>query len=310
MQRVVSLIPFATEIVAALGCLDRLVGRSHACDFPPEVERLPVLTAPRIELSGSSAEIDERVKVAAGEVLSIYEVDEALLVELRPDLIVTQDHCEVCAVSLADVERAVRKSHTCKAEIVALHPDSLDDVWGDIEQVGQALDREEAADALILYMHDSFAEIATAVARQSRPTVALIEWLDPLMMAGNWLPTLTAIAGGDDLFGTAGAPSPLVEWEAVRAADPDVIVVMPCGFDIARAAAEMHVVEAREGWHELKAVRAKRVYLADANHYFNRPGPRLADSARILAEILHPDLFPPRHEGRAWVRWRAWGIVQ
>ncbi len=307
MQRVVSLIASATEIVAGLGCLHRLVGRSHECDFPPEVERLPVLTAPRIEVSGSSAEIDARVKAATREALSVYRVDEGLLAALRPDVIVTQDHCEVCAVSLADVERAVRSWTRCEAKIVALHPDSLDDVFADIHRVGRALDRGEAAEELVARMRATLGDIAARVADRPHPGVALIEWIEPPMTAGNWMPTLVEIAGGRDLFGIAGAHSTWIEWEALRTADPDVIVILPCGFDIRRAAHEMHLLAARDGWQDLTAVRAKRIFIADGNQYFNRPGPRLADSARILAEILHPEVFPPAHEGHGWVRWPAEG---
>ncbi len=302
-QRVVSLIASATEIVSALGCGDRLVGRSHECDFPPEVARLPVLTEPKFKVEGSSGEIDARVKAIVAEGLSVYRVHTDALDEAAPDLVVTQDQCEVCAVSLADVEQALCELTDSQAEIVSLKPDSLADVWRDIARVAEALGVPEAGNALVGDLKAHMAEIADrARALPDRPGVACIEWIEPLMAGGNWMPELVEMAGGENLFGEAGKHSPWMEWEALAAADPDVILVLPCGFDIARTLEEMPLLAARPGWGELKAVRGGRVAVADGNQYFNRPGPRLAESLEILAEICHPGRFDFGHEGTGWVR--------
>lgn len=302
-QRVVSLIASATEIVAALGCADRLVGRSHECDYPPEVERLPVLTEPKFAVEGSSAAIDARVKTIVADGLSVYRVDPEKLRRAAPDLIVTQDHCEVCAVSLKDVEAALCALTGIEARIVSLRPDCLADLWTGIAQVADALAVAERGALLIADLKARMAAIADqARALSVHPRVAAIEWIEPLMAGGNWMPELIAMAGGENLFGQAGRHSPWMAWEDLAAADPDVIVVQPCGFDIARTRKEMQRMEARPGWARLKAVRADRVVVADGNRYFNRPGPRLAESLEILAEVLHPGVFDFGHQGTGWVR--------
>lgn len=301
-KRVVTLIASATEIVAALGCRDWLVGRSHECDYPPSVAELPVLTAPKFPVEGSSLQIDLRVRDIVEQGLSVYRVDPDKLKAVEPDLIVTQDHCEVCAVSLGDVERALSEITDTDARIVSLRPDALGDLWAGIGEVAAALGVEQAGAALIEDLKGRMAEIQRLAAGLAvRPRVACIEWIDPLMSAGNWMPELVEMAGGVNLFGEAGAHSPMMEWEALRAADPDVILVQPCGFDIARTLEEMPLLEAKPGWHEIAAVRAGRVVVGDGNQYFNRPGPRLAESLEIVAEILHPETFDFGHRGEGWV---------
>ena len=305
-KRVVSLIASATEIVCALGARDLLVGRSHECDFPPEVARLPSLTEPKFLVTGTSYDIDARVKAIVQEGLSVYRVDAERLEALRPDIIVTQDQCDVCAVSLKDVEAALCAWGGPKVEIVSLKPDGLADIWEDITKVARALGRERQGKRLVEELKARMASIAEqSGAARTRPRGAMIEWVDPLMAGGNWMPELVPLAGGENLFGVAGQPSPWLDWDEVVAADPDLILVHPCGFDMARTLQEMPLLEHRPGWRELKAVRRGRTFVADGNQYFNRPGPRIVESLEIMAEIFHPELFPSRHEGEGWIRYAA-----
>ncbi len=301
MPRVVSLIASATETVCALGCEDALVGRSHECDWPRSVIKLPAVSRPAFPTGGTSKAVDLALKERLARALSIYEVDAPLLKRLQPDLIITQTQCEVCAVSPADVERAVCELTDRRARILALEPNGLDDVWTDIARVADALGVPERGAELVRRLQWRVAEIQRrAAALAARPRVAVVEWIEPLMAAGNWMPELVEIAGGVNLFGEARRHSPWMTWEALAAADPDVILVSPCGFDVARTRAEMPSLEARPGWGGLGAVRAGRVYLADGNAFFHRPGPRLVESLEILAEVLHPAAFRFGHEGRGY----------
>ena len=303
MPRIVSLIASATEIVCALGLEDQLVGRSHECDFPTSVHRLPVCTEPKFDVTGSSADIDRRVKAVLQDALSVYRVHTDALRELQPDVIVTQSQCEVCAVSQRDVEEAVGRWLDGRPRIVSLAPNALADVWDDIRRVAEALEVLERGQELIGRLRQRMAAIAEQARGLSRrPTVACVEWIEPLMAAGNWMPELVEMAGGVNLFGSAGRHSPWLTWEQLRERDPEVIVVLPCGFDLERTRREMPALSRRSGWEELKAVRAGRVFLADGNHYFNRPGPRLAESLEILAELCHPEPFQFGHEGTGWQR--------
>jgi iron complex transport system substrate-binding protein len=299
--RVVSLIASATEIVCALGRSDWLVGRSHECDYPADVLELPQLTEAKFKVEGSSAEIDARVQEIVRDGLSVYRVHGDALRDLAPDVIVTQDHCEVCAVSLGDVEAATCTWTGHPVNIVSLKPDSIADVYRDIRRVAAALDSASAGERLIGDMQRRLDAVRVKVAGRPRPRVAFIEWVEPLMAGGNWMPELVDTAGGDNLFGEAGKHSDWMQWPHLVAADPDIIVVGPCGFDLARCRQELPLLEAKPGWADLAAVRAARVYFTDGNAYFNRPGPRLADSAEIMAEMLHPERVPPRHQGTAWV---------
>lgn len=301
--RIISLIASATEIISVLGFEEALVGRSHECDYPPSVERLPACSEPRIDVDGTSREIDDRVKMAMAEGPSIYHVHAKLLQELRPDIIVTQDHCEVCAVSLGDVEQTICDLFETDPRIVALSPNNLLDVWNDIHQVADALDVPERGEELVGFLCSRLDVIAEKIRDiPARPTIACIEWIDPLMTAGNWVPELVVTAGGVNLFGEAGQYSPHLEWDQLTTADPDVIVVMPCGFDIPRTRQEMQAIIGQPQWKQLNAVRSHQVYLADGNQYFNRPGPRLVESAEILAEIIHPDRFDFGHAEIGWTR--------
>lgn len=301
--RIVTLLPSATEIVCALGFEAQLVGRSHECDFPASVVRLPALTEPKFNPEGTSAEIDQRVKKIVGDALSVYRVDAAKLRELRPDLIVTQSQCEVCAVSEREVEAAVAEWLGVRPKIVSLAPYALDDIFTDMQRVADALDAQARGTELVGVLRARLSKIADkARVASERPSVATIEWLDPLMAGGNWMPTLVEMAGGVNLFGTAGEHSPWMKFDELAAKNPDLILISPCGFDMDRAAQDLPALTNRAEWARLKAVRERRVFIADGNQYFNRPGPRIAESLEILAEITHPELFHYGHEGAGWRR--------
>ncbi|HKV40684.1 MAG TPA: cobalamin-binding protein [Blastocatellia bacterium] len=306
--RIVSLIASATEIVCALGYGENLVGRSHECDFPASVAELPVCTSPKFDVHGSSREIDERVKSIVQDALSVYRVDANLLDELKPTHIITQSQCEVCAVSLRDVEEAVCLTTGSKPIIVSLEPNALADIWADIRRVASALGDPIRGDQLVMKLKARIESITEKVGRMAahtglgatpvaeRLSVACIEWIDPLMAAGNWMPELVELAGGINLFGEAGKHSPWMTWQQVVEADPGLIFVSPCGFDIERTMQEMNLLTGRPEWGNLKAVRTGRVMVADGNQYFNRPGPRIVESLEILAEALHPGIFHFGHE--------------
>jgi iron complex transport system substrate-binding protein len=301
--RIVSLLPSATEIVAALGFADALVGRSHECDYPEEVAELPVCTEPNVDPAGSSEEIHRSVSALLAQTLSVYRVDARRLRELEPTHLVTQVQCEVCAVSLEEVEEALADwaSSQARPRLTALNPATLSDVFEDIERVAAALGAPERGARLVARLRERMDCIAaTSSALSRRPRVATIEWLSPLMVAGNWMPELVEMAGGENLFGTAGAHSPRLSWDTLQSADPEVVVIFPCGFPLERVEREIGLLTSLPGWRGLSAVSSGRVFLAEANQYFNRPGPRLAETLEILAEMLHPEAFAFGHEGSAW----------
>jgi iron complex transport system substrate-binding protein len=286
-MRVVSLLPSATEIVCAVGAAHELVGVSHECDFPEEVRGLPVLTSARIAVGGSSAAIDAAVRAVVRDALSVYAVDEARLAELAPDVIVTQDLCEVCAVSLDDVRAAVaRLARRDAVEIVSLRPTRLEHVLDDIETVGRALDRTAEAARVRAELEGRIAAIAARVPAGPRPRVVSIEWLEPIMLGGTWMPELIELAGGVAVGARAGEGAPTVSREELRALAPEVVLVKPCGFALERTLAERDVIE-----RDLLLPGA-RVCVSDGNAFFNRPGPRLVESLEILAALIHPAAFP------------------
>ena len=306
--RILSLIASATEIVCALGFRDQLVGRSHECDYPPDVLGLPKATQPRFDVNASSQSIDSQVKSLAAEAqaleaLGVYSVLPGALRATQPTHIITQTQCEVCAVSKRDVEIAVARETECNAEIVSLQPNALADIWADFLRVADALGDRSSGRRLVAETKSRIEAIGeVARGRPTKPRVAAIEWIDPLMAVGNWMPELIEIAGGRCLFGKAGEHSPWLGFEDVAQADPDMILLSPCGFDIQRTLVDVPILQAEPRWSSLKAVREGRVFVADGNQFFNRPGPRLAESVEILAEILHPDSFDFGHKGGAWVR--------
>lgn len=303
-HRIVSLIASATEIIAALGFEEQLVGRSHECDFPASVARVPVCSSSKIDVAAPSRLIDAQVRAIVADALSVYRVDAELLDRLAPTVIITQTQCEVCAVSLADVERAVCELVSSRPQIVALEPMALHDIWRDTAAVADALGVPAQGERLV----GSLIERLEAIRRRARscatrPSIACIEWIDPLMHAENWLPELVDTAGGVMMMGEAGRHSGYLEIEELAASDPDVVVIMPCGFDIPRSVQEMPALVSHPEWTRLAAVRTGRVFVTDGNQYFNRPGPRVVESGEILAELLHPEVFAFGHEGSGWIRW-------
>lgn len=314
VPRIVSLIPSATEIVTALGYGDFLVGRSHECDYPAAVTALPICTEPKFDPKGSSAEIHERVTGLLASALSVYRVKSEVLAELRPTHIITQAQCEVCAVSLGDVEKAVTDlvaaghSDRPPIQVVSLQPMCLTDMWADMERVAVALAGADAgaqlAEKAIAPLKARLRALSPVSSRPDqsapRPKVACIEWTEPLMAAGNWVPELVALAGGDDCFGKVGAHSDWMSWADLAAAGPDIIVVMPCGYDMAQTQKATEEMSAHPEWTQLSAVKNNRVYLTDGNQYFNRPGPRLVESYEILAEIIQGQPVDETRYPRGW----------
>jgi iron complex transport system substrate-binding protein len=299
--RIVSLLPSATEIVAALGLTDAIVGRSHECDYPPEIKDRPVCTEAQLNSEKPSAQIDADVLDLVQKALSIYKIKTDVLEQLQPTHIVTQDQCDVCAVNFADVEKAVAELTQSQPKVISLQPNVLNDVWADIERVAATLGVESQS---VLTQLQSRVEVCRqktqGLAESDRPTVAAIEWTEPLMATGNWIPELVELAGGQCLFGVVGKHSPYLEWDALVKADPEVIIIMPCGFDLERTRQETMPLTHRPEWSSLHAVRSGKVFITDGNAYFNRPGPRLVDSLEILAEILHPDIFDFGYRGTGW----------
>lgn len=295
--KIVSLLPSATEIVASLGLTNALVGRSHECDFPAGVEQLPVCTQPKMNPEGSSREIHDRVTDLLESALSVYQIQTDVLEQLNPTHIITQAQCDVCACTLQDVEDAVHKSLKIQPQIISLQPNLLAEVWEDIERVAQALNVESQP---IIEALKSRVKVVSSGQKRDFPTVACIEWTEPLMAAGNWIPELVSLAGGKPVFGVAGKHSPWLKWEDLAAADPEVIIFMPCGFNLERTRQDAEILIKNPEWQNLKAVKTGKVYITDGNAYFNRPGPRLVDSLEILAEILHPEVFNFGYQGAGW----------
>jgi iron complex transport system substrate-binding protein len=291
--RIVSLLPSATEIAFALGLGDQVVAVSHECDYPPAARQLPAVT--RSPLHGhdlSSAEIDRRTTAEMRDGGTLYYIDSDLLRTLAPDLVLTQELCDVCAVAQPEVERAVRELGT-EPRVLSLEPNTLADVLHTIEVVGAATDCQATASHMVAELQGRIDRVQGLTAGAARrPRVFCMEWTDPLWVAGHWVPEMVALAGGDDVLGAPGAPSVRVSWDAVLAAAPDVVVLMPCGYDLARTLRERPVVESQPGWTSLPAVRGGRIYAVDGSSYFNRPGPRLVDGLELLAHLLHPGRVP------------------
>lgn len=303
-MRIVSLIASSTEIVHALGFGDQMVGRSHECDFPTQVKELPVCTGPKFKTDGTSYEIDQRVKEIVQESLSVYRVDAAILDELKPTHIITQAQCEVCAVSLKDVEEAACQIISSNPQIISLQPDSLADIFEDVRRIAKGLGVVPVGEMMVEQLKGRMEVVAQkARALPNKPRVALVEWIEPMMAGGNWMPELIDMAGGINLFGEAGKHSPWMNWEDLVAAEPDIIIVSPCGFDIDRTMQEMHLISDRKEYAGLLAVKNGKVFVADGNQYFNRPGPRVLESLEMLAEMLHPEEFKFAHEGVGWIRY-------
>jgi iron complex transport system substrate-binding protein len=288
-MRIVSLLPSATEILYALGVGEQVVGVTHECDFPREAAGKPALIRPRVDPTAAPAEIDRQVSelVARGE--SIYAVDADLLASLAPDLIVTQDLCHVCAASPDDLATALSR-FSRPPRVLTLTPHTLEDVWQDIIRVGEATGTLGRAEALAIELRAKVRGVACATANNAvRPRVACLEWLDPFYVGGHWVPEMVAIAGGEDVLGRAGQPSFKVSAEDIAKSSADIILVMLCGYDAQRNAAEFRAAKIPRGWDNLPAIRDRRIFAVDANSYFSRPGPRLADGVRLLAHLFDPN---------------------
>jgi iron complex transport system substrate-binding protein len=284
--RIVSLVPHATELLFALGLGDDIVGVTHECDYPEAASEIQPVTSNVLPEGLSAAEIDAAVRERTSDGSSIYELDEELLRELEPDLIVTQALCHVCAVSHDEVQ-AIAATLPDPPRVISLDPKTYGETLGDVRTVAQATGTKDAALDLIARTARRADIIRLAVRDAPRPRVAALEWLDPVFVAGHWTPQLIEMAGGMDLLGSPGEPSERSTWETVAASEPDVVVVMPCGYDAARG-----LVEAEEHAAQLRALGADRVVAVDASSYFSRPGPRLIDGLELLAHILHPDRVP------------------
>ncbi|BAZ86827.1 cobalamin-binding protein [Dolichospermum compactum] len=299
--RIISLIPSATEIIAKLGLFDAMVGRSHECDYPPEIVNLPVCTQARLNGHASSSSIHTEVNDILQSALGIYKIKVDVLEKLQPTHIITQDQCDVCAVSLLEVEKAVAQLIHSSPQIISLQPNTLQDLWGDIERVSHTfgVDSVEILESLEARVRICKRRLQGLSAAEM-PKVACIEWTDPLMTAANWVPELINLAGGKPLFSLTGKPATQVKWETLVDSNPDVIIFMPCGFNLQRTQQEAELLTQRPEWKKLHAVQTGRVFITDGNAYFNRPGPRLVDSVEILAEILHPDIFDYGYKDTGW----------
>lgn len=301
-MRIISLLPSATEIICELGLEDQLVGRSHECENPPAVKNLPAVTDSSVKNTGNSAEIDRNIKYLLENGLSIFHVKTDVLAELNPDIVITQDHCEVCAVSLNDVETAVQKYCKNDTEVVSLSPTNLSEIFDSFHTIGKVFGAGKRAEQLAEELKLRLDIIRNTVIGEPVKRVACIEWMEPLMTGGNWIPELLEITGADYLLSEPGKHSPWINWEHIVAENPDVILIMPCGYSIEQTVEEIHILTHKETWKDLKAVQNNEVYILDGNRYFNRPGPGIYESTRILGEILHPDLFKPVHHKDGWIR--------
>lgn len=302
-QRIASLLPSATEILCALGLADRIVGVSHECDFPPEIVGRPILTEPKLDPRGTSSDIDIAVRKLVRDGLSVYRIREEELRAANPDLIVTQEQCEVCAVSYSEVKAAAHDWLDPSTEIVSLKPNRLDDVLQDLVRVAEAADVAAAGAALERSCRERLERLRQGVTQvRSRPRVACIEWIEPLMVAGNWIPELVELGGGTYDLVASGKHSPSITWQQLVDYAPDVVIVMPCGFKLDQTRRELRRLTERDEWRSLPAVRNRRVYSVDGNAYFNRPGPRIIDSAELLAGLVQPGYFADLVPAGSWER--------
>ena len=300
-KRVLSLLSSTTEVVYALGCGDQLVGRSHECDYPPAVMTLPICTKPKFNVDGSSIEVDGQVKSILQSALSVYYINEDLLKELKPDIILTQSQCEVCAVSEKDVKSVVKNITGINPDIISVEPNSVKDIFKDIKIIAEALNVVDKGADLIDFMKNRIRTLKKSYDDKSELTVAAIEWIDPLMAAGNWVPELIEMAGGINLFGEAGKHSPWMNYQDLIEKNPQTIIIMPCGYNIQKSIIEIDSLIKQKGWKEINAVHNDKVYITDGNQFFNRPGPRIIESLEILIEIFHNDKTDFKHIDSGWI---------
>ena len=302
VKKVVSLLPSCTEIICKLGFREHLVGISHECDYPNSISGLPVLTKARLSPEGTSIEINQSVTALLQSGLSVYDVDASLLKSLSPDIIVTQAQCEACAVSLDQVKDIFSNWTLNQTEIISLEPNTLNEVWLDFDIIAKTLNAPESYYILKSEINERFKLLKDKLhGTEQKPTVLCIEWIEPIMVAANWVPELVGFAGGRNVMSVSGTDSKFCSWDEIKKTNPDIIIMMPCGFVIKRTLKDLHFLQNIKGWEELKAVKENKVFVVDGNNYFNRPGPRLVDSAEILAEIIHPEIFERKYLEDAWI---------
>ena len=304
--KIVTLIPSATEIVAFLGQKKSIVGRSHECDFPEGLENIAKLTSPKIDVDGTSNEINKQINSILENSLSVYKVDIEKLKKLNPDFIITQAHCEVCAVSFLEVEKIVDKYLNKKTKIISLEPNTLNDVFDDIKKVAKNLGiNNDLNNKLVENLKIRIDEINKLSNKQKiKPTIACIEWIDPLMIAGNWIPEMVEIAGGTNLMGKPGSNSHWVKFKEIEKFNPEIIFFIPCGFGIKKTKQELdNYLKKNKSFSTLKAYKNNKLFIGDGNQFFNRPGPRLVESLEILAEIMHPKIFNFKHKNKGWINY-------
>jgi len=304
-MRIVSLLASGTEIVCGLGAGHALVGRSHECDNPDWVRELPVCTRPTFDVEASSRAIDVEVRRRLKEGAPLYHIDGELIRQLDPDLLITQEHCQVCAVTPGDVART-----GCEGlahQVLALGAGTLRGIYDGIFAVGEAINRTSAAHALVANIQQRIDKTCQGVRKKSAPTVVILEWTDPIFPTGNWGPELVQAANGKLLLGGKGEHSRAMSWARVQEADPDYLIVAPCGYSLTRSMREVPVLEALPGWFELTAVEKRRVAFADGNRFFNRSGTTIAETVEIIAEILHGFRWQGSWEGSAWQRYARAG---
>ena len=296
-MKIVSLIPSATEIISALNLSDNLVGVSHECDYPKEVLKLPKLTTSKIKTEQSSLIIDHDIKKILEQSLSVYEVKSDLLKKLDPDVIITQSQCSVCAVSLKDVEKCLSKFMNKKPQLIDLKPNTFEEVLKDIDLVGNKLNKKVESDFLVKNIKNEINKIKVKTSNSKIKNVLCIEWIEPIMTAGNWIPQLVKFAGGKSVLAKSGKNSNFIKLEHINFREVDIVIFMPCGFDIKRSKEE--ILKANIDYSGI--LKDKKTYIVDGNKYFNRPSPDLLESTRILAEIIHPDIFPAKQDIERWI---------
>jgi iron complex transport system substrate-binding protein len=302
-MRIVSLLASGTEIVCGLGAGKNLVGRSHECDNPAWVRRLPVCSHPAFDVQITSREIDTEVRRRIKHNEPLYYVDAELITRLDPDVLITQEHCEVCAVTPRDVARTGCEG--LAKQVLALSAGSVQGIYAGILAVGKAISRLSAARKLVANLERRIDALCQAVRLKKAPSVIILEWTDPIFPTGNWGPQLVEVANGKLLLGDKGEHSHAISWERVRQANPDYLIIAPCGYNLSRSVREIPILEALPGWFQLSAVKNDRVFFADGNKFFNRSGPTIAETAEIIAEILHGFRFGKTWEARAWQRYRC-----
>tara|TARA_X000000950_G_scaffold285684_1_gene392261 strand:- start:1410 stop:2306 length:897 start_codon:yes stop_codon:yes gene_type:complete len=296
-MKIISLIPSATEIISALNLTDNLVGISHECDYPKEILKLPKLTTSNLKIKNSSLKIDHDIKEILEQSLSVYKVKSNLLKKLDPDVIITQSQCSVCAVSLTDVKKCLRKFTNRKPLLIDLKPNTFEEVLKDINLVGKKLDKKSESYSLVKNIKNEINKIKAKTSKLKKKNVLCIEWIDPIMTAGNWVPQLVKFAGGKSLLAKSGRNSNFIKSNLINFKEVDIVIFMPCGFDVKRSREE--ILKANIDYSNI--LKEKKTFIVDGNKYFNRPGPDLLESTRILAEIIHPKIFPAKQNIKRWV---------